>query len=98
MQQAPPASHVSSLTVATANVLNLANPGRVFYENQEPYTARDFERKIDWLGGRIAALNADVLAVQEVWDEAALRAAVDHSQLRYHTVLEIGRASCRERV
>ena len=90
MQQAPPTSHVSSLTVATANVLNLANAGRVFYENQEPYTARDFERKIDWLGGRIAALNADVLAVQEVWDEAALRAAVDHSQLRYHTVLVPG--------
>ena len=90
MQQVPHTSNISSLTVATANVLNLANPGRVFYENQEPYTERDFERKIDWLGGRIAALNADVLAVQEVWDEAALRAAVNHSQLRYSTVLVPG--------
>lgn len=90
MQQAPNNSNVYSLTIATANLLNLANAGRVFYENQEPYTARDFERKIDWLGGRIAALNADVLAVQEVWDEAALKAVVNHSQLSYNTIVAPG--------
>ena len=90
MQQAPNNSNVYSLTIATANLLNLANAGRIFYENQEPYTARDFERKIDWLGGRIAALNADVLAVQEVWDEAALKAVVGHSQLHYNTILAPG--------
>ncbi len=77
---------VTTLTVATANVLNLANPGRVFYENQETYSQHEFDRKIEWLGGRIAALNADVLAVQEVWDEAAIRAAVARSGLRYSTV------------
>ncbi len=86
----PTPNNVSSLTIATANVLNLAKAGRVFYANQEPYTQRDFERKIDWLGGRIAALNADVLAVQEVWDVAALKAAVNHSQLRYSTVVAPG--------
>ncbi|MBS7807876.1 endonuclease/exonuclease/phosphatase family protein [Variovorax sp. PCZ-1] len=77
---------VTTLTVATANVLNLANPGRMFYENQDTYSANEFERKIEWLGGRIAALNADVLAVQEVWDEAAIKAAVARSGLRYSTV------------
>jgi predicted extracellular nuclease len=77
---------VTTLTVATANVLNLANPGRAFYANQESYSQNEFERKIDWLGGRIAALNADVLAVQEVWDEAAIKAAVSRSGLRYSTV------------
>jgi predicted extracellular nuclease len=77
---------VTTLTVATANVLNLANPGRTFYANQDPYSQNEFERKIDWLGGRIAALNADVLAVQEVWDEAAIKAAVSRSGLRYSTV------------
>ena len=77
---------VTTLTVATANVLNLANPGRMFYANQDTYSNNEFERKIDWLGGRIAALNADVLAVQEVWDEAAIRAAVARSGLRYSTV------------
>jgi predicted extracellular nuclease len=77
---------VTTLTVATANVLNLANPGRTFYANQDAYSQNEFERKIDWLGGRIAALNADVLAVQEVWDEAAIKAAVSRSGLRYSTV------------
>ena len=82
--QAP--SQVTTLTVATANVLNLANPGRRFYANQDTYSNNEFERKLDWLGGRIAALNADVLAVQEVWDEAAIKGAVTRSGLRYSTV------------
>lgn len=83
----PPAlNNVTTLVAATANVLNLANPGRMFYENQDVYSQRDFERKIDWLGGRIAALNADILTVQEVWDDAALKAAVSRSGLRYSTV------------
>jgi predicted extracellular nuclease len=77
---------VTTLTVATANVLNLANPGRQYYANQDTYSQAEFERKIAWLGGRIAALNADVLAVQEVWDEAAIKAAVSRSGLRYSTV------------
>lgn len=83
-QQAP--NNVTTLVAATANVMNLANPGRMFYANQDVYSQRDFERKIDWLGGRIAALNADILAVQEVWDDAALKAAVNHSGLRYNNI------------
>jgi predicted extracellular nuclease len=82
--QAP--AQVTTLTVATANLLNLANPGRTFYANQDTYSQNEFDRKLDWLGGRIAALNADVLAVQEVWDEAALKGAVSRSGLRYSTV------------
>ncbi|MFM7330580.1 MAG: endonuclease/exonuclease/phosphatase family protein [Brachymonas sp.] len=81
-----PATLSATLTCATANVLNLANPGRMFYPNQDVYSQNEFERKIEWLGGRIAALNADVLAVQEVWDEAAIKAAVSRSGLRYSTV------------
>ncbi len=83
-------SNVTTMVAATANVLNLANPGRRFYANQDVYSQRDFERKIDWLGGRIAALNADILAVQEVWDDAALKAAVHHSGLRYGSVVVPG--------
>jgi predicted extracellular nuclease len=83
-------SNVTTLVAATANVLNLANPGRMFYANQDVYSQRDFERKIDWLGGRIAALNADILTVQEVWDDAALKAAVHHSGLRYSSVIVPG--------
>jgi endonuclease/exonuclease/phosphatase family metal-dependent hydrolase len=73
----------ATLMVATANVLNLAQPGRAFYDSQEPYSQTEFDRKVNWLGERFKALNADVLAVQEVWDEVALRAAVARSGLQY---------------
>lgn len=78
---APP--RYATLMVATANVLNLAQPGRHFYDGQDPYSQHEFDRKADWLGNRFKALNADVLAVQEVWDELALRAAVARSGLQY---------------
>jgi len=73
----------ATLMVATANVLNLAQPGRRFYDNQAPYSQTEFDRKVHWLGERFKALNADVLAVQEVWDEVALRAAVARCGLQY---------------
>jgi len=72
--------------VATCNTLNLANAGRPYYPNQAAYGAAEYERKIDWLGERFRALNADVLAVQEVWDEAAFKAALGRSRLHYHSV------------
>lgn len=75
-----------TLMVATCNLLNLALPGRHFYPGQNPYTPRDYDAKVQWLGDRFKTLNADVLAVQEVWDEAALAAAVASSGLRYDFV------------
>ena len=81
--------HVT-LMVATCNVLNLALPNRSFYPGQDPYSANEFERKVNWLGERFKTLNADVLAVQEVWDDAALRTAVARSGLHYDTVLVPG--------
>ena len=84
MQDIPP--NYATLFVATCNLLNLANPHRVYYENQDAYDEREYERKIAWTGERFHALNADVLAVQEVWDESALKAAIASSGLRYDFV------------
>jgi endonuclease/exonuclease/phosphatase family metal-dependent hydrolase len=75
----PPAT----LVLATCNTLNLANPGRLFYPNQDPFSPDEYARKVEWLGGMVRRLNADVIAFQEVWDEAALRDAVAASGLRY---------------
>ncbi len=86
MRRNDPPQPLATLMVATGNLLNLANPGRVFYDNQEPYSAAEFERKITWVGERLRTLNADILAVQEVWDEAALKAAIGRSGLRYDFV------------
>lgn len=88
--QSPVAPRYATLMVATCNVLNLALPNRHFYPGQDPYSANEFERKVAWLGERFKTLNADVLAVQEVWDDAALRTAVARSGLRYDTVLVPG--------
>ena len=76
----------ATLMVATCNVLNLALPGRHFYHGQNPYNPSEYDAKVQWLGERFRTLNADVLAVQEVWDEAALTDAVASSGLRYDFV------------
>jgi endonuclease/exonuclease/phosphatase family metal-dependent hydrolase len=73
----------ATLVLASCNTLNLANPGRLFYANQDPYSADEQQRKVAWLGSMVRRLNADVIAFQEVWDEAALRDAVTASGLRY---------------
>ena len=86
MRPHDPPHPLATLMVATCNVLNLANAGRMFYENQEPYSQAEFDRKLTWLGERFRALNADVLAVQEVWDDAALKGALGRSGLRYDFV------------
>ena len=79
-----------TLQVASGNLLNLAAPGHVYYPNQDPYDTLEADRKTAWLGAQFARLNADVLGVQEVWDESALRAAAHASGLRYTTVVAPG--------
>ena len=79
-----------TLPVASANVLNLALPGHVYYPNQAPYGELEYERKVAWIGAMFERVNADVLGVQEVWDEPALKAAVARSGLRYTHVLAPG--------
>ena len=81
---------LTPLMVANGNLLNLALPHRVFYDNQDPYSADEYSRKIDWLGAQLARLNADVAGFQEVWDEAALKAAVARSGLHYTQVIAPG--------
>lgn len=76
-----PQHHPYTLSLCTANVLNLALPGRVYYENKEPYSKRYYEQKVKWLGDFIHLLNPDVMAVQEVWDKQALEEVVKRSGL-----------------
>ncbi|MDR3410191.1 MAG: endonuclease/exonuclease/phosphatase family protein [Formivibrio sp.] len=80
------ASQWATLSVATFNMLNLALPDRMFYANQTPYSTQEYRRKVEWLGLQLSRLNADLIAVQEVWDETALRDAVANSHLHYSTV------------
>lgn len=80
----------ATLSVASCNLLDLARPGREFYEGVPPYDDNEYARKIDWLGATLARLNADIIGFQEVWDENALKAAVARSGLRYDHVAAPG--------
>lgn len=85
---APPAW--ATLPVASCNLLNLALPGRRFYDNQDPFDVDEHERKIVWLGDMLKRIGADIAGFQEVWDEPALKAAVARSGLRYALVAAPG--------
>lgn len=64
----------SHFHIATANLLNFANPNRVFYENAPTYTHNAYEQKLKGLSDLLSKAHADVVAVQEVWDSEALEA------------------------
>jgi hypothetical protein len=80
----------ATLVLASCNTLNLAAPGRLFYANQDAFSADEYQRKVTWLGSMLRRLNADVVALQEVWDESALRDVVGASGLRYANVVAPG--------
>ncbi|MEZ7501208.1 endonuclease/exonuclease/phosphatase family protein [Psychrobacter sp. Arc29] len=60
--------------IATANLLNFANPNRIYYENAPTYDNRAYEHKLSGLTDLLAKAHADIIAVQEVWDSNALEA------------------------
>ncbi len=66
-------------TVATFNLLNLNDADKVFYE-REIYTVAQYNAKCDWLADQFDRIDADIIAVQECWSEAALRDAVRRSR------------------
>ncbi len=60
--------------IATANLLNFANPNRTYYENAPAYNDKAYEHKLRGLTDLLAKAHADIIAVQEVWDSDALEA------------------------
>ena len=60
--------------IATANLLNFANPNRMYYENAEPYSNKEYESKLRGISDLLAKAHADIIAVKEVWDSEALEA------------------------
>lgn len=71
-------SHYSNsakqFNIATANLLNFANPGHIYYDNAPAYDNKSYQRKLKGLSQLLGKANADIIAVQEVWDSAALDA------------------------
>ena len=62
----------NSFYIATANLLNFANPNRIFYENAPAYTNKAYEHKLNGLSSLLSNAHADIIAVQEAWDSRAV--------------------------
>lgn len=60
--------------IATTNLLNFANPERIYYENAPAYDQGTYQHKLKGLSQLLAQAHADILAVQEIWDSEALEA------------------------
>jgi len=70
---------MNTLRIATLNCLNLALPGRRFYDGTEPYTADEYIAKTQWLAAMLDRLAADVVLLQEVFHEQALSDVIRQS-------------------
>lgn len=60
------------LRFATFNVCNLALPGVKYYEDQIPYSIDDYAAKTSWLAQQLDKLDADIIALQEVFSQTAV--------------------------
>ncbi|MEN6670480.1 endonuclease/exonuclease/phosphatase family protein [Psychrobacter sp. B38] len=60
--------------IATANLLNFANPNRIYYDNAPAYSNNEYEHKLHGITSLLSKAHADIIAVQEVWDSKALEA------------------------
>ena len=74
---------------ATFNVLNLALPGLRFYDGIEPYTQELYDAKVAWLAQKFDQLDADVIGLQEVFSQDAVRDVLARTS-RYRDAQHIG--------
>lgn len=72
---------MTPLTVASFNVKNLIGPDKEYY-TFERYTPEEYAWKADWLADQLLTLDADVVAFQEIFEEAALREVIAETDAR----------------
>jgi predicted extracellular nuclease len=77
------------LRFATFNVCNLALPGVKFYDDQIPYSQDEYEAKTAWIAQQLDRLDADVIGLQEIFSQSALRDVLAKTQL-YRDASHIG--------
>jgi endonuclease/exonuclease/phosphatase family metal-dependent hydrolase len=77
------------LRFATFNVCNLALPGMKYYEDQLPYSAAEYEAKTSWIAQQLDRLDADVIGLQEIFAQAALKDVLAKTQ-KYRAAQHIG--------
>jgi endonuclease/exonuclease/phosphatase family metal-dependent hydrolase len=69
---------MTRFTIASFNVKNLIGPEREYYRFQT-YTPEEYAWKKDWMAEQVLKMNADILCLQEVFEEEALRDVMDEA-------------------
>ncbi|WP_293779798.1 endonuclease/exonuclease/phosphatase family protein [uncultured Oxalicibacterium sp.] len=77
------------LRFATFNVCNLALPGMTFYADQPPYSEAEYEAKIMWIAQQLDRLDADVIGLQEIFAQTAVKDVLARTQ-RYRDAHHVG--------
>lgn len=77
------------LRFATFNVCNLALPGVKYYEDQIPYSVEEYDAKISWIAQQLDRLDADVIGLQEIFSQAALKDVLAKT-LKYRSAHHVG--------
>lgn len=61
-------------SIGTFNVQNLTRAGKPIYKEKRPlYTEQEYEKKRRWIQGQFEKMNADIIGIQEIIEEEALR-------------------------
>ncbi|AXI53735.1 alpha-1,4 polygalactosaminidase [Sulfitobacter sp. JL08] len=69
---------MTRFTIASFNVKNLIGPDREYYKFQS-YTPEEYAWKKDWMAEQVLKMNADIVCLQEVFEEEALRDVIDEA-------------------
>jgi predicted extracellular nuclease len=71
---------VDQFSVATFNLYNLQLPGLEMNPGQV-WTQTEYGRKVAWTGRQLQELDADIVGLQELWNEEAMAAVLSDSGL-----------------
>ncbi|WP_420858464.1 endonuclease/exonuclease/phosphatase family protein [Marivivens marinus] len=72
---------MTRFTIASFNVKNLIGPDKEYYEFQT-YTPEEYAWKKDWLADQVLTMDADIVGLQEIFEEEALRDVVAEADAR----------------
>ncbi len=73
---------MTRLRLASLNLQNLQLPQEAMHPRMKPYSAAEYDKKVAWLASMVLRLDADVLALQELWAPRALLHVFERAGLR----------------
>lgn len=78
----------SRFTISTLNLFNYLKPPNAYYQHDNIYTNKEWQRKTAWLDSCIMNLDSDIIAFQEVFSPNELREQVSKLGYRHFACLD----------